>query len=97
VTIHVNIGEAKTQLSKLLAAAKRGEEVVITRDGTPEVRLVPVDRSWQKKLIAEERRRAFGRFAGEASKEALDDIARPAFSDEEMKGFGLLPGEDPGA
>jgi antitoxin (DNA-binding transcriptional repressor) of toxin-antitoxin stability system len=28
MTIHVNIGEAKTRLSELLAAAARGEEVI---------------------------------------------------------------------
>ncbi len=34
--------EAKTRLSQLLAAAERGEEVVIARDGEPVVRLVPI-------------------------------------------------------
>ena len=40
---HVDVQEAKTRLSQLLAAAERGEEVVITRGGRPVVRLVPVD------------------------------------------------------
>ena len=40
---HVNVQEAKTTLSQLLAAAERGEEVVIARGGRPVVRLVPVD------------------------------------------------------
>jgi prevent-host-death family protein len=39
----VNVQEAKTRLSQLLAAAERGEEVVIARGGRPVVRLVPVD------------------------------------------------------
>ncbi|WP_454085350.1 type II toxin-antitoxin system Phd/YefM family antitoxin [Georgenia sp. Marseille-Q6866] len=38
----VNVGEAKSQLSKLLALAEAGEEVEIARDGVPVVRLVPV-------------------------------------------------------
>lgn len=42
MTIHVNIAEAKAKLSKLIAATLRGEEVVIDRDGTPQVRLTPV-------------------------------------------------------
>lgn len=42
VTIQVNVQEAKTRLSKILAQAESGEEVVIARDGTPIVRLVPV-------------------------------------------------------
>ncbi|WP_428151762.1 type II toxin-antitoxin system Phd/YefM family antitoxin [Brevundimonas sp.] len=39
VTVH----EAKTHLSKLIAAAERGEEVVIARGDKPAVRLVPVE------------------------------------------------------
>lgn len=39
--MQVNIHEAKTQLSKLIAAAEGGEEVVIARAGKPAVRLVP--------------------------------------------------------
>lgn len=38
----MNVGEAKTNLSRLLDAALKGEEVVIARNGTPLVRLVPV-------------------------------------------------------
>jgi prevent-host-death family protein len=34
--------DAKTKLSELVAAAERGEEVVIARNGMPAVRLVPV-------------------------------------------------------
>lgn len=42
MTIHVNIAEAKAKLSKLISASLRGEEVVIDRDGKPQVRLTPV-------------------------------------------------------
>jgi prevent-host-death family protein len=41
--ITANIHDAKTNLSKLLDAAMRGEEVVIARAGKPLVRLVPVE------------------------------------------------------
>ena len=37
------IGEAKTQLSQLIARAEAGEEVIIRRGATPAVRLVPVE------------------------------------------------------
>lgn len=40
--MQVNVHEAKTQLSKLIEAALKGEEVVIARDGKPAVRLVAV-------------------------------------------------------
>lgn len=42
MTIQVNVQEAKTRLSQILAQAESGEDVVIARDGTPIVRLVPV-------------------------------------------------------
>jgi prevent-host-death family protein len=42
--MQVNVHEAKTQLSRLIAAAEKGEEVVIARDGRPAVRLVPCAR-----------------------------------------------------
>ena len=37
-----NVHQAKTQLSKLIDAALKGEDVIIARDGVPAVRLVPV-------------------------------------------------------
>jgi prevent-host-death family protein len=40
--MNVNMHEAKTKLSELVAAAERGEDVVIARNGTPAVRLVPI-------------------------------------------------------
>jgi prevent-host-death family protein len=40
--MQVNVQEAKTRLSQILAAAEGGEDVVIARDGKPVVRLVPV-------------------------------------------------------
>ncbi len=36
-----NIHEAKSQLSKLVEIAERGEEVIIARAGKPVARLVP--------------------------------------------------------
>jgi prevent-host-death family protein len=41
VTIHA----AKTNLSKLIERATTGEDIVIARDKTPVVRLVPVGRT----------------------------------------------------
>ena len=40
--LKVNIHEAKTQFSKLVARVEAGEEIVIARDGTPVARLVGV-------------------------------------------------------
>jgi prevent-host-death family protein len=40
--MQVNMHDAKTRLSELVAAAESGEEVIIARGGTPAVRLVAV-------------------------------------------------------
>lgn len=41
----VNVGQAKTHLSKLLARAEAGEDVEIARDGVPVARLVRIEPS----------------------------------------------------
>lgn len=51
----VNIHEAKTHLSQLLALVEAGEEVVIARSGKPVARLCPVPST---------DRRVFGRDRG---------------------------------
>ena len=38
----IKVHEAKTNLSKLIKRACRGEEVIISRGATPVVRLVPI-------------------------------------------------------
>ncbi|GAB4254063.1 type II toxin-antitoxin system Phd/YefM family antitoxin [Deferrisoma sp.] len=54
--ITVNVHEAKTHLSKLLARVSAGEEVVIAKAGKPVARLCP--------YAPEPRQRVFGRDAG---------------------------------
>ena len=43
--MRVNVGQAKTELSKLLARVEAGEEIEIARDGVPVARLVRVEPS----------------------------------------------------
>jgi len=50
----VNVHEAKTQLSRLLARVEAGEEVVIARDGKPVARLVPVAPSTVRRVPGED-------------------------------------------
>jgi antitoxin (DNA-binding transcriptional repressor) of toxin-antitoxin stability system len=38
----VNIYEAKTHFSRLVAEALQGEDIVIARDGVPFIRFVPI-------------------------------------------------------
>jgi len=58
--MRVNVGQAKTELSKLLARVEAGDEVEIARDGVPVARLVRIapDRPGQAFLDA------FGSAAG---------------------------------
>lgn len=53
----MNIGEARTTLSRLIRQAESGEEVVIARDGEPVVRLV--------RFAPERRARVPGRWKGQ--------------------------------
>jgi prevent-host-death family protein len=43
MAITVNVGEAKTRLSELLARVEAGEDVVIARGNTPVAKLSPLD------------------------------------------------------
>lgn len=54
--IEVNIHEAKTQLSRLIARVEQGEEVVIARAGEPVAKLVRAEGS--------KRNRKLGAYAG---------------------------------
>jgi prevent-host-death family protein len=41
VVDQVNMHDAKTNLSKLIARVERGEEIIVARDGKPVAKLVP--------------------------------------------------------
>lgn len=73
MSISVGVHEAKTTLSRLLDAAESGDEVVITRRGTPVVKLQPVRALPRKSL--------FGLYKGQIKMaddfdELPEDIAR---------------------
>lgn len=46
----VNIHEAKTHFSKLLAHVKEGEEIIIAKAGEPVARLVPIKEQPAKRV-----------------------------------------------
>jgi prevent-host-death family protein len=84
--MQVNMLEAKTQLSKLVEAALRGEEVVIANRGKPVVRLVkaeapPVKRvagAWEGLMTEEEIDHAFSpEVEAEMAREWIESMARP--------------------
>jgi prevent-host-death family protein len=47
----VNMHEAKTQLSRLVEKAERGEETIIARAGKPAARIVPIDQKPKKRKL----------------------------------------------
>ena len=46
----VNVHQAKTQLSKLLADVEKGEEIVVARNGTPVAKLIPFPKPAKKRM-----------------------------------------------
>lgn len=66
--MQVNMLEAKTQLSKLVEAALRGEEVVIANRGKPVVKLVKADAP---------KKRQWGAWEGLMTDEQLDHAFSP--------------------
>jgi prevent-host-death family protein len=85
MTKHFNVGEAKAQLSKLIDAAVRGEDVVIDRAGKPRVKLVPV-----LEALDEERERIGAKrlaFIGSWKEafEGYDTEIGPSMTDEEVE------------
>ena len=76
--LQVPVHEAKTHLSRLLAAVERGEEVVILRDRTPVARLVAFEKP--------KPRREAGALRGQidAPPEAFEPM-----TDEELAEWGL--------
>ncbi len=94
VSISINIGEAKTRHSEHVAAAMRGEEVVIARAGKPEVRLTPVRPGEAAAARRAEREKWFGSLTGRMPPGAGDLFLEPTFTDEEMEAFGKFPGDD---
>jgi prevent-host-death family protein len=83
--MQVNMLEAKTQLSKLVEAALRGEEVVIANRGKPVVRLVkaeaPMKRkwgAWEGLMTEEELDHAFSpEVEAEMAREWITSLERP--------------------
>ena len=77
MSVVVNIQEAKTNLSKLVAASLAGEEVIIANRGTAMVRLVPYIRPKKRELG----------FAG--GDENWDDAFFETLSEEELEAWSL--------
>ncbi len=73
--VTVNVHEAKTHLSRLLAQVEAGEEVTIARNGTPVARLV---------RCKPRGKRQFGAMKGKPGWEELSDLILQPLSPEEL-------------
>jgi prevent-host-death family protein len=72
----INVHEAKTQLSRLIARAEASEEVIIARHGKPVAKLVPVEDVRPK--------RRFGSMKGRIG---LDDSFFDPLPEEELRAW----------
>lgn len=50
MTSVVNVHEAKTHFSKLLSRINEGEEIVIAKSGVPVAKLVPIEKTVEKRV-----------------------------------------------
>lgn len=86
MTLHFNVGEAKAKLSQLIAAVRRGEDVVIDHDGKPQVRLVLVGSADDSDRVrrAAKRASAFGMWR-EAFRGWQETDIGPSMTDDEVE------------
>ena len=82
----VKIHEAKTQLSRLIARAEAGEEIIIARDDKPVVKLTPIE--------GEKRRPRFGSMKG-IWPNLPDEFFFDPLPEEELRLWEGGDGEDP--
>ena len=73
----VNMHEAKTTLSRLVERALAGEEIVIARNGTPLVRLVPVVKTAEPRVPGRSKGRVWISPDFEFTDAEIDDFEGP--------------------
>ena len=72
----VNMHEAKTTLSRLVERALAGEEVIIARNGTPLVRLVPVPQKREPRVPGRSKGKVWISPDFELTDEEIDEFER---------------------
>jgi prevent-host-death family protein len=95
--IHVNIGEAKTRLSELVAASLRGEEVILAKAGKPVARIEALESALTdaKERARAERAAKWDAWIGSGKGAVSPDFDwfSPTYSDEELASFSRFPDE----
>lgn len=77
--MQVTIHEAKTQLSRLIAAVEAGDEVIIARREKPVVRLEKIE------PIVIDRMAGFGCLKNEFTQTAIDHVVRNEVADRQVE------------
>ncbi len=76
-----NIHDAKTNLSRIIDRVEHGEEIIISRAGTPVAKVIPLNRRVN--------RSGRGSLAGRLA--MTDDWDNPEVNEEIARDFGLRP------
>jgi prevent-host-death family protein len=93
MAMQLNIGEAKTRLSQMVAASLRGEEVILSRAGKPVARITALDDAkadHDARLVAERAAKWkawVGSFEGKFPPGAGDLFVGSTYTDEELDSF----------
>jgi antitoxin (DNA-binding transcriptional repressor) of toxin-antitoxin stability system len=84
MSIHVNIGEAKTRLSELVTLALAGEEVVLQKAGVPKLVLMRVEdvERIKREDVARRRIANIGKYRDAYA--GVDLTVLPSMTDEEL-------------
>ena len=89
----VNIGEAKTRLSELVAASLRGEEVILSKAGKPVARITALEGAMadaKAREIADRAAKmqaAYGSLKDKLGPNAGDAFLGPTYTDDELDSF----------
>ncbi len=76
-----NIHEAKTNLSRIVERAEHGEEIIISRAGTPVAKVVPLSRAAQRT----------GRGSLRGKLVLAEDWDSPEVNEAVARDFGVMP------
>lgn len=89
--MEISVTEAKAKLTDLVRRAKAGDEVVLTRHGRPEARIVPAMPALSPGELRARRRTAINRAVREAAARGGDRGASAARSQDFLYGEDGLP------
>jgi prevent-host-death family protein len=89
MAMQLNIGEAKTRLSELVAASLRGEDVMLAKAGKPIARIVALEDARASEVAerAAKLKAWMGSFEGVFPGNAGDLFVEAEFGDDELDSF----------